>query len=141
MLKTGTILLAICFIFSGVYGMLLAVSPSTLIGATLEVHGETLEGVKDTALGKSFLALSRHLGVFALCISIALFFVLLNAFNKGAKWAWWTILLVGSIAWIFGLIIQILQSDMKNLILHIIGIAIMTFGLLLPMKEFFAKKE
>jgi len=140
MLKVGTILLAICMIFSGLYGLLLAISPGTIAGSTLEVRGETLEAVKDTEAGQAFIVQSRHLGVFAVCISIAMFFVLFNAFNKGAKWAWWAFLLVGGIAWIYGLIVQILEGDMLNMILHIIGVILLALGLLLPMKEFFAKK-
>ena len=140
MLKVGTILLAIGIAFSGVYGLLIAISPGTIAGSTLEAHGETLEAVKDTGAGQAFIVQSRHVGVFAVCISIAMFFVLFNAFNKGAKWAWWTILLVGGIGWIYGLIAQILEGDMLNMILHIIGIVVMAFGLLLPVKEFFAKK-
>ena len=94
----------------------------------------------DTGTGQAFIVQSRHLGVFAVCISIALFFVLFNAFNKGAKWAWWAILLAGGIGWGYGLIVQILEADMLNTILHIIGIVILAFGLLLPVKEFFKKE-
>ncbi len=140
MLKIGTILLAIGLVFSGVYGLLLAVSPSTLAGSTLEVRGETFEAVKDTAAGQAFIVQTRHLGVIVVCLSIAMFFVLFSAFNKGAKWAWWAFLIVGGISWIFGLIVQILEGDMLNMILHIIGIVILACGLLLPIKVFFAKK-
>jgi len=140
MLKVGTILLAIGLIFAGVYGLLLAISPGTLVGSTLEALGETFEAVKDTGTGRAFIIQTRHLGVLAICISIAMFFVLFAAFNKGAKWAWWAFLLVGGIAWIYGLIVQILEGDMLNMILHIIGIVILALGLLLPVKEFFAKK-
>jgi uncharacterized membrane protein len=69
-----------------------------------------------------------------------MFFVLFNAFNKAAQWAWWAILIVGGIGWIYGLIVQILEGDMMNMTLHIIGIVILALGLLLPVKEFFAKK-
>jgi hypothetical protein len=140
MLKVGTILLTICLIFSTVYGLLLAISPGTFAGGTLEALGETLEAVKETGTGQAFFVALRHLGVFAICISIALFFVLFSAFNKGAKWAWWAILLAGGIAWVYGLIVQILEADTLNMILHIVGIVILAFGLLLPVKEFFTKK-
>jgi hypothetical protein len=140
MLKVGTILLAIGLIFASVYGLLLAVSPGTLMGNTLEARGETFEAIKETRTGQSLIVQLRHLGVFAICISIAMFFVLFNAFNKGAQWAWWAFLLVGGIAWIYGLILQIMEGDMLNMILHIIGTVILALGLLLPVKEFFAKK-
>jgi len=140
MLKVGTTLLAVCVIFSCLYGLLLAISPATFVSSTLEAHGETYEAVKATGTGEAFIIQTRHLGVFGACISIALFFVLFNGFNKGAKWAWWAFLIVGGIGWIYGLILQIREADMLNMVLHIIGIVIMAFGLLLPVKEFFAKK-
>ncbi len=140
MLKVGTILVAIGLVFSGLYGLLIAISPVTIVGSTLEAHGETYEAVKDTGVGQSFITQSRHLGVFAVCISIAMFFVLFNAFNKAAQWAWWAVLIVGGIGWIYGLIVQIMEGDMLNMILHIIGIVILALGLFLPVKEFFAKK-
>lgn len=140
MLKVGTILLAVGIAFAGVYGLLIAISPGTIVGGTLEARGETLEAVKDTAAGQAYIVQSRHLGVFAVCISIALFFVLFNAFDKGAQWAWWALLFVGGIGWIYGLIVQILEGDMLNMTLHIIGLVILALGLLLPVKEFFAKK-
>jgi len=140
MLKVGTFLLAVCLVFSCLYGAILAFSPATLASNTLEVRGSSYEADKDTAAGQAFIVQTRHLGVFAMCISIALFFVLFAAFNKGAKWAWWAFLLTGGIGWIYGLITQILEGDMVNTILHVIGIVIMAFGLLLPYKIFFAKK-
>jgi len=140
MLKVGTILLAIGLIFASVYGLLLLFSPGTLVSSTLEARGETFEAVKATGTGRAFIIQTRHLGVLAICISIAMFFVLFTAFNKGAQWAWWAFLLTGGIAWIYGLIVQILEGDMLNMILHIIGIVLLALGLLLPMKEFFAKK-
>jgi hypothetical protein len=140
MLKAGTYLLAICLIFSCIYGLLLVFTPGTIVASTLEVRGESFEAAMDTGTGQAFIVQSRHLGVFAVCLSIALFFILFNAFNKGTKWAWWAILLVGGIAWGYGLIVQVLEADMLNMILHIIGIVILAFGLLLPVKEFFTKE-
>lgn len=140
MLRVGTTLLAICLLFATAYGVLLAISPSIIAKSTLEVRGETFEALKDTAAGQAFIAQTRHVGVFAICISIALFFVLFNVFNKGAKWAWWAFLIVGGIAWIFGLITQIIEGDRLNMILHIIGLVILAFGLFLPVKVFFPKK-
>lgn len=140
MLKVGTTLLTVCVIFAFLYGLMLAVSPATFVSSTLEARGETFDAVKDTGTGQAFIIQTRHLGVFGACISIALLFVVFNGFNKGAKWAWWAFLLVGGIGWIYGLVLQIMEADMLNMILHIIGIIIMAFGLFLPVKEFFAKK-
>ena len=140
MLKVGVFLLAVGLVFSGVYGMILAVSPATLTGSTLEVHGTSYEAAKETAAGQAFLVQTRHLGVMAMCVSIAMFFILFAAFSKGARWAWWAFLIAGGLGWVYGLIVQILEGDMVNTILHVIGIIILALGLLLPFKVFFAKK-
>jgi hypothetical protein len=140
MLKVGTILLAIGLVFSSLYGILLAFTPATISASTIEVRGGNFEAAMDTPAGQAFIIQTRHLGVFALCISIAMFFILFAAFNKGAQWAWWAFLFAGGIGWGFGLIVQILEGDMLNMILHIIGIAILLVGLFLPIKEFFTKK-
>ena len=140
MLKVGVFLLAVGLVFSGVYGMILTVSPATLTGSTLEVHGTSYEAAKETAAGQAFLVQTRHLGVMAMSVSIAMFFILFAAFSKGARWAWWAFLVAGSLGWVYGLIVQILEGDMVNTILHVIGIIILAFGLLLPLKVFFPKK-
>jgi len=140
MLKVGTILLAIGLIFSSIYGILLVFTPATISASTVEVRGGNLEAAKDTAVGQAFIVQTRHLGVMVLCLSIVMFFALFAAFNKGVQWAWWAFLFGGGIAWLFGLIVQILEGDMLNMILHIIGIIILLLGLFLPVKEFFAKK-
>lgn len=140
MFKAGKIFLLICIIFSCLYGLLLAVSPGTIAGSTLEVRGVALENVKDTGLGQAFIVQSRHLGVMVVCVSIALFFVFFAAFSKGAQWVWWAILVVGGIGWIYGLIVQVLEGDQMNMILHIIGLVILAAGLLFTMKDSFAKE-
>ncbi len=140
MLKVGTILLTIGLIFSSLYGILLAFTPGTIVASTIEVRGGNFEAAKDTPAGQAFIIQSRHLGVFALCLSIAMLFVLFAAFNKGAKWAWWAFFFAGGIGWGFGLIVQILEGDMLNMILHFIGMILLLLGLFLPIKEFFAKK-
>jgi hypothetical protein len=60
--------------------------------------------------------------------------------KKAQKWAWWAFLLVGGIAWIFGLVTQIGEGDMMNLIGHVIGTVLWLIGILLPIKVFFPKK-
>jgi len=140
MLKVGTILLTIGLIFSSLYGILLAFTPGTIAASTIEVRGGNFEAAKSTAEGQAFIVQTRHLGVLTICLSIAMFFVLFAAFNKGAPWAWWAFLFAGGIGWGFGLIVQILEGDMLNMILHFIGIIILLLGLFLPVKEFFAKK-
>ena len=140
MVKVGTILLTIGLIFSSLYGILLAFTPGIISASTVEVRGGNFEAAMDTPTGQAFIIQTRHLGVFAICLSIAMFFILFAAFTNGTRWAWWAFLFAGGIGWCFGLIVQILEGDMLNMILHIIGIVLLLLGLFLPVKEFFTKK-
>lgn len=141
MVKTATAVLLIGLLFSGIYGLLITFNPKMIAEKTLDARaGKTLADVGDPGVADTILIYTRHMGVFALCITIAMFFVLFKAFKKGEKWAWWAFLFVGGIAYIYGLIVQVMEKDMFNLILHIVGTALIAIGLLLPIKEFFGKK-
>jgi hypothetical protein len=69
-----------------------------------------------------------------------MFFILFMGFKKTQRWAWWAFLLVGGIAWIYGLVMQIGEGDMMNLVGHLIGIVLWLIGILLSVKTFFPKK-
>jgi len=141
MLKTATIILVIAMIFSGLYSLLITFAPRMIAEGTLEARtGKTFEDVQDPGVSNTIVVQTRHMGVFALCISIAMFFVLFKGFKKGEKWAWWAFLFVGGIAYGYGLVMQIIEMDVFNLILHAIGIALLFIGIFLPTKAFFGKK-
>ena len=141
MLKTATTILIVLMIFAGLYGIFLIVSPETVANGTLEARsGKTFELLEDQDVAETIVVQTRHLGVFALATSIAVFFILLTGFKKGEKWAWWALVVVGGISWGYGLIMQILEKDMMNLILHLVGITLLLIGVLLPVKVFFTKK-
>jgi hypothetical protein len=107
----------------------------------LKARSDTnLANIQDPGAADAIIVETRHMGVFGLCISIAMFFVLFNGFKKGQKWAWWAFLVVAGIAWLYGLVTQIGEGDMMNLIGHVIGIVLWLIGILLPIKVFFPKK-
>ena len=141
MLKTATAFLFIGMLFAALYSLVLVVSPQTIANSTLEARADTsLESLQDKGAGETILVYTRHTGIFGLSSSIAMFFVLFSGFKKGQKWAWWAFLFVGGIAWIYGLILQISEGDMMNLIGHMIGVGLWLIGILLPLKTFFPKK-
>ena len=141
MLKTASAILLIGLLFGTVYALVLIVSPQTIANSTLEARTDMkLESVQDQGAAETIIVQTRHLGIFALTTNIAMFFVLFMGFKKAQKWAWWAFLFVGGIAWIYGLIMQIGEGDMMNLIGHVIGIVLWLIGILLPIKVFFPKK-
>jgi len=141
MLKTSTTVLFIGMLFAALYSLAIIVSPQTFANSTLEARAETkLENIQDKGASETIIVEMRHMGVFALTTSIAMFFVLFIGFKKGQKWAWWAFLFVGGIAWLYGLVTQIAEGDMMNLVGHVIGTALWLIGILLPLKAFFPKK-
>jgi hypothetical protein len=141
MLKTATAILLIGLLFGTVYTLVIIVSPQTVANSTLEARAETkLENIQDPGAAETIIVYARHIGVFGLTTNIAMFFVLFMGFKKTQKWAWWAFLFVGGIAWLYGLVTQIGEGDMMNLIGHVIGTGHWLIGILLPIKAFFPKK-
>jgi len=141
MLKTAGVFLLIGLLFGTAYTLVIIVSPQTVANSTLKAKADmSLENIQDKGAAETILTYARHMGVFGLIANIAMFFVLFMGFKKAQKWAWWAFLFVGGIAWIFGLVEQILEGDMMNLIGHAIGIVLWLIGILLPIKVFFPKR-
>jgi len=141
MLKTASAILLLGLLFGTAYTLVIIVSPQTVANSTLEARADmTLANVQDQGAAETILTYGRHMGVFGLTTNIAMFFVLFMGFKKAQRWAWWAFLFAGGIAWIFGLVTQIAEGDMMNMIGHVIGIGLWLVGILLPIKVFFPKK-
>jgi hypothetical protein len=141
MLKTASAILLIGLLFGTLYTLVIIVSPQTVANSTLEARADmTLENIQDKGAAETIVTYARHMGVFGLTTNIAMFFVFFMGFKKAQKWAWWAFLFAGGIAWLFGLVTQIGEGDMMNLIGHVIGIGLWLIGILLPIKVFFPKK-
>jgi hypothetical protein len=142
MKKTVNFVVVLAIIFGGLYSILLVVAPRIIAESTLKARtGETLATVQDPGAGEALVVQTRHLGVFALCITIALFFILFNSFKNAERWAWWAFLIIGIIVWGYGLFMQISEKDMLNMILHLVGVVLWFVGIFIPYKLFFAKKS
>lgn len=141
MLKVATIILIVMLAYAGVYGIMLVFMPKVVMESSFEAAtGEKLENIQNADYLKIMLGEMRHLGIFVLTVVISSFFFLFVGFRKAEKWAWWAMLVVGIIAWGYGLIMNFVTGDTFNAFLHLIGIVIFFVGLLIPVKIFFAKK-
>jgi hypothetical protein len=141
MLKTASAILLIGLLFGTLYTLVIIVSPQTVANSTLKARADmSLENIQDKGAAETIVVYARHMAVFGLTTNIALFFVFFMGFKKAQKWAWWAFLFTGGIAWLFGLVTQIGEGDMMNLIGHVIGIGLWLIGILLPIKVFFPKK-
>lgn len=141
MLKTSTAVLFIGTVFAALYSLVIIVSPQTVANSTLAARADTnLESIQDKGAAETIVVYARHMGIFAFTTSIAMFFVLLTGYKKGQRWAWWAFLFAGGIAWLYGLVTQIGEGDMMNVVGHVIGTGLWLIGILLPIKAFFPKK-
>jgi hypothetical protein len=136
MLKTAATILLIGLLFAALYGVVVIVSPQTVAGDRFKAKAELQGPVVLKALFEEV----RHLGVFALAAVIGALFILFAGFKKGQTWAWWALLVVGILGWVYGLVRFVVICDKRNIIGFAIGTALWLIGLLLPIKAFFGKK-
>jgi len=142
MVKAAVVVLTVLMIFAGLYSLLLIVRPQIVAESTLKARtGQTLASTPDKGAADALVIQTRHLGVMALGATIAVFFILYAGFRKVQRWAWWGILIVGLIVWGYGLYTEIAEGDVLNMVLHLVGIGLLIVGVLLPVKDFFAKSK
>jgi hypothetical protein len=108
-------------------------------GTFKNITGKELDSVQDAGYLSVLLDRQRSLGMFALTSLISGFFILFVGFRKAQKWAWWALLFVFGIGYLWGLIHNIVNVDTLNITLMAIGMVLLLIGLLLPVKDFFAK--
>ena len=141
MLKVAVIILIVMLAYGGIYSLMSIIVPKVIMKSALEATtGKTLDNAQDDGYMKALTGGRRNHGLYALTTTIAGFFVLFAGFRKGQKWAWWAFLVVGGIAWLWGLLYSIVIVDKVNIPFMAIGMVIFLVGLLLPIKEFFAKR-
>lgn len=140
MKKAATIILVIALAYSGVYSIMVISATQFVVGSTYEgITGKELSSIQDEGYIETLVSVGRYMGVFALTTVILLFAILFTGFKKTEKWAWWAMMLVGTGIWAYGITTNLLQEDMLNTLLHLIGAAIFIVGILLPVKSFFSK--
>ncbi|MFC1715359.1 hypothetical protein ACFL6S_16950 [Candidatus Poribacteria bacterium] len=140
MLKVAVTILIIMLAYATVYSVLGIIAPKVLLKSGVKAAiGKTLEDASADGYLKSLTGLQRGMNVFSLATVLSGFFVLFAAFKKAQKWAWFSFLVVGGIAWLGGLIISISVGDTMNLIMQLIGTVLLVLGLLLPIKSFFGQ--
>ena len=98
-------MLLILFVFSAVYILMAIFAPKLVARGTFKtITGKELDSVQDAGYLSALLDRQRSLGVFALTSLISGFFILFVGFRKAQKWAWWALLFVFGIGYLWGLI-------------------------------------
>ena len=140
MLKVSIIILSVMLAFAGAYSFLNIFATKVVSSSAFEaVAGTSLDNIQDDGYLKAYLSANRYVGIFALCTTIAGFFILFSGFRKKEKWAWWSVLAVGGLAWIWGLVNGLVVGDTLNTIMYIVGTALLVIGLAASAKIFLIK--
>lgn len=141
MLKTGTIILLVLMIVSAAYAIVDFVAPwNTLEGDFQSVTGQGYQTAGDAGAVSVAVLYLRHLSVLSLTAVIASLFILLAAFRRGQRWAWWALLVTGVLGWGFGTGINLLIGNTFDFATHLAGLVVQLVGVLLPVKTFFARR-
>jgi len=143
-IKIATIIFLIMLIYAAVYSLTVIISPD--IFAVRVFPGYTEQSWSDFVSSSPKLAYhhratSRLAGGFALSTVVAGFFVLLTAFRKGEKWAWYCLLFVSLVAWVSALIFGIFGKDPIIITMDLVGIVLFVIGIVIPAKDVLGKKK
>lgn len=140
MLKVSVIILIIMLAYASVYTLMAIFMPKVVIASGFEAAtGKALDSIQDAEYLSSLLRSQRNTGQYALTTVIASFFILFTGFRKAQRWAWWSFLVIGVLAWLWGVINAVAIVDKQNLIMQAVGAVLFLVGVFLPVKAFFAK--
>ena len=103
------------------------------------ITGDSLASIQNAGYLQALTSLNRAVALYGLTTSIANFFILMFAFRKSQKWAWWAMLAVGGIGWLWGLIDHITIGANIGITIYSIGMVVFLVGIFLPVRVFFAK--
>jgi len=141
MMRIAVLILVIMLAYAGIYSLMSIFVPKLVMESIFSaITDKPLSGIQDAGYLKALSGRQMHAGIYALTTVIAGFFVLFAGFQKAQKWGWWGFLIVGGIAWLWGLIYSIVIADNFNIIFMLIGTVLLLVGLFLPFKAFFGKK-
>ena len=141
MMRIAVLILVIMLAYAGIYSLMSIFVPKLVMESIFSaITDKPLSSIQDAGYLKALLGRQMHTGIYALTTVIAGFFVLFAGFQKAQKWGWWGFLIVGGIAWLWGLIYSIVIADNFNIIFMLIGTVLLLVGLFLPFKSFFGKK-
>lgn len=92
-------------------------------------------------IAKYVLILERMCGGLGLATVLAGFFVLLTAFRKGEKWAWYCMMVVSLIGWGNNLLANVMMHNTPIIVIIIVGLLILVAGLIVSAKAFLGENK
>ena len=141
MVKVSMIILAVLLALLASHGILVLVAPAMVLEGDFQaMTGKSYQGVLEPDAVRVSLVHIRHMEVNGITATIAVFFILFAGFRKEQKWAWWAMLIVGSVALGFGTVLNLIIGNIFDFTIFLVGLVVYMVALFLPIKRFFAAR-
>jgi hypothetical protein len=138
------IILLIMTFVALIYAVITTVSPESLVSRSFPLYtGQPWNDflTKSPTLANYMIILEREAGGLGIAVSLGGVFVLLTAFRKVEKWAWYYILVVSIIGWVNILIANILFKNSLIIVIVVIGLLLVVVGLIMSARVFLTNKK
>jgi hypothetical protein len=137
------ILLVMTFV-ALIYAVITAISPESLVSRSFPLYtGQPWNDflTQSPTLANYMIILEREAGGLGIAVSLGGVFVLLTAFRKVEKWAWYYILVVSIIGWVNLLIANIIFKNSLIIVIIVIGLLLVVVGLIMSARVFLTNKK
>ena len=137
------ILLVMTFV-ALIYAVITAISPESLVSRSFPLYtGQPWNDflTQSPTLANYMIILEREAGGLGIAVSLGGVFVLLTAFRKVEKWAWYYILVVSIIGWVNLLIANIIFNNSLIIVIIVIGLLLVVVGLIMSARVFLTNKK
>ena len=139
---SSTILLIIT-ILGLIYALLAAIMPQFFVARAFQSYAQQSWASFSEAHAHAasyVLILKRMVGVAGFGLSLGGIFILMTAYKKGQRWAWFCMLIISLIGWSNPLFSNIATHNVPAIFVCACGLMLMVIGLLIPVKAFFSKE-
>ena len=137
------ILLVMTFV-ALIYAVITTVSPESLVSRSFPLYtGQPWNDfiTQNPTLANYMIILEREAGGLGIAVSLGGVFVLLTAFRKVEKWAWYYILVVSIIGWVNLLIANIIFKNSLIIVIIVTGLLLVVIGLIMSARVFLTSKK
>jgi hypothetical protein len=140
MVRVSTIIFFALFVLSAGYEIAIFAVPTMMLEGDFQaIAGNSYKQILQPEAIRVFISHTRHMMVIGITQKVAAFFILFAGFRKAERWAWWAMLVVGGITYVYGVVINILNGNTFDSAVHLGALAVLVVALLLPVKRFFTR--
>ena len=142
MVKVSTIILFVLFVLAAGYEIAIFAVPTMMLEGDFQaITGKSYKEILPAEAIQISVSQTRHMMAISIALKVAAFFILFAGFRKAERWAWWAMLVVGGIACVYGVVINILNGNTFDSVVFVAASVALAVALLLPIKKFLTKSS